>query len=111
MPPEEWRPTLGGDYAYELSAAAFAGERVVVHYVPTGSDRPLWGDRNGNGVPDFVETVAATGDRALEQFEQLGFKAPAPDTGGPDARPSRTSAATGSPGARSPTGSGTGASR
>ena len=87
LPPEEWRPTLGGTYRYEQPSEAFAGDRAVVHYVPTGGDRPLRGDRNSDGVPDYAETAAEAADVALERFEQLGFEAPVPDMGGPDARP------------------------
>ncbi|MCY4086172.1 MAG: hypothetical protein OXG37_04610 [Actinomycetia bacterium] len=87
VPPEQWRPTLGGTYAYELPSEAFAGERAVVHYVPIGGDRPPWGDRDSDGVPDYVETAAEAADVALARFEQLGFKTPALDIGGPDERP------------------------
>ena len=87
--PEELlaRPPSGGDYGYEESEATLDGEHVVVHYVTEGLDAPPLNDDDGNGLPDYVEEIAASADRALEEFERLGFESPLPDTGGPDERP------------------------
>ena len=81
------RPVSGGGWAYTGPAVAYGGERVVVHYVPAGPDAPPLPDRDGDGVPDYVEEIAETADGALGRFERLGFRSPLPDTGGPDARP------------------------
>ena len=81
------RPTAGGEWAYTAPAVAYTGGRVVVHYVTEGRDAPLAGDVDEDGTPDYVEEIAEAADAALGQFERLGFKAPLPDTGGPDGRP------------------------
>ena len=85
--PLRLRPVSGGGWAYAGPAVAHGGERVVVHYVTEGPDAPPPVDRDGDGVPDYVAEIAWTADRALGEFERLGFRSPLPDAGGPDGRP------------------------
>lgn len=82
------RPTSGGPYGYATpEAAPYVGAQAVVHYVTTGVDAPPLNDDNGNGIPDYVEAVGAAGDQALQYYESAGFKAPLPDTAGPNTKP------------------------
>jgi hypothetical protein len=83
----QWRPPDGGDFAYQTPELTYSGEHVVVHWVSRGSDAPPLNDDDDDGVPDYVEQVAAAGDAALAFYEHSGFRAAMPDTGGPDARP------------------------
>jgi hypothetical protein len=83
------RPTsMGSQFAYtSAEVAPYAGTRVVVHYVTSGPAAPPLVDANGNGVPDYVEAVAAAADKALVYYQASGFKAPLPDRAGPDTKP------------------------
>ena len=65
----------------------YAGRSAVVHYVTSGVSAPPLNDDDGDGVPDYVERVAAAADRALDYYSRRGFRAVRPDRGGPDARP------------------------
>ena len=61
-----------------------------VHYDQSGTDAPPPIDRDNNGVPDMVDSVAIYLDYAWQvQIVECGFKAPPPDNfapsiGGPD---------------------------
>ena len=72
---------------YPSPERVYASDRVVVHYVVLGIDAPPLNDDDGNAVPDYVERVADAADRALAYYESRGFRAPLPDSGGPDSRP------------------------
>jgi len=65
----------------------YQAQRVVVHYVVAGIDAPALNDDDTDGVPDYVERVGDAADRSLAYYERRGFRAPLPDTGGPDRRP------------------------
>ena len=83
------RPTsMGSQFAYtSAEAPPYVGTRAVVHYVTSGPAAPPLTDGNVNGVPDYVETVAAAADKALLYYATRGFKAPRPDSAGPDPKP------------------------
>jgi len=53
------------------------GGHFTVHYATTGIDAPPLADVNSNGVPDWVEQVAATFENAYINFGSLGYR-PAP---------------------------------
>jgi hypothetical protein len=72
---------------YDTPGRVVAGRRAVVHYVVRGVSAPPLNDDDGDGVPDYVERVAAAADTALAYYERRGFRAVRPDEGGPDARP------------------------
>lgn len=56
--------------------------RFRVHYTLAGLDSVDSTDRRGNGVPDYVDSVAAALDRAwVLQVEELGYRAPPADGG------------------------------
>ncbi len=82
-PAHAQRPTLSG---VEATHGAPGGD-LLVHYTSTGADAVPAADANGNTVPDFVESVAAISEAALDQLVALGFRAPLPDGAlGGDAR-------------------------
>jgi len=52
----------------------------IIHYDTTGNNAPDLTDKNSNGVPDYIDSVAYYVDEAYYfQVEQLGYKAPVPD--------------------------------
>ncbi len=69
-------PVLASPATYTSSAGHFR-----VHYATTGSDAPPLTDLNGNGIPDWVETVAATFETVYANYSSLGYH-PAPTAGG-----------------------------
>jgi hypothetical protein len=82
------RPTSGGAYGYTApEAAPYVGARAVVHYVTTGLAAPPLNDDDGDGYPDYVEQVSRAADTALAYYQRYGFKAPLPDTAGPNPKP------------------------
>jgi hypothetical protein len=83
------RPTTpASSLAYTApEAAPYATARVVVHYVTSGPQAPVQTDADANGIPDYVEQVGVAADTALLYYQQHGFRLPALDTGGPDAKP------------------------
>ena len=76
--------------AKQLAAPALAspaaytsiGGHFTVHYAATGPDAPPLTDVSGIiGVPDWVETVAATFENVYSSYSGLGYR-PAPTAGG-----------------------------
>jgi hypothetical protein len=60
---------------------------VVVHYARTGADHPRFmKDDNHNGVPNYIEKLAAAANKAWLWYAHNGFKAPVADTAGPDGK-------------------------
>lgn len=60
---------------------------VVVHYTRTGPDHPRFmKDDNHNGVPNYIEKLAAAANKAWLWYAHNGFHAPLPDTGGPNSK-------------------------
>lgn len=60
---------------------------VVVHYTRTGPDHPRFmKDDDHDNVPNYIEKLAAAANKAWLWYGHNGFKAPLPDTGGPDAK-------------------------
>jgi hypothetical protein len=77
------RPSEPGDRdAYTVAEAppACSGP-VCVHYVASSGDAPDLTDGNGNGRPDYVDTVLATTIRVHNTFVAAGYRAPKPDRG------------------------------
>jgi hypothetical protein len=59
----------------------------VVHYTRTGIDHPRFmKDDDHDGIPNYVEKLAAAGNKAWLWYRHNGFKAPLADAGGPDQR-------------------------
>lgn len=60
---------------------------VVVHYARTGADHPRFmADDDHDNVPNYIEKLAASANKAWLWYAHNGFHAPLPDTGGPDAK-------------------------
>jgi hypothetical protein len=60
---------------------------VVVHYTRTGPDHPRFmKDDDHDGVPNYVEKLAAAANKAWLWYAHNGFKAPLPDTGGTNSK-------------------------
>ena len=70
---------------YTPAEVTVSSPYVVVHYTRTGPDHPRFmKDDNHNGVPNYVEKLAAAANKAWLWYGHNGFKAPLPDTAGPD---------------------------
>ena len=70
-------PTLASPATY-----ASIGGHFTVHYATTGADAPPLTDINGIiGVPDWVETIAATFENVYSSYGAMGYR-PAPTAGG-----------------------------
>jgi hypothetical protein len=80
------RPTEGGAYAYDESDTVSyldgALGRVRTWYSTSGTNQVQDGDEDGNGVPDFAETVAREAEQVLALYEALGFLPVVSDEGG-----------------------------
>ena len=72
---------------YATPPRLYASQRAVVHYVVQGIDAPPLNDDDGDGVPDYVERVAAAADTAIAYYERRGFARIPGDGAGPDGRP------------------------
>jgi hypothetical protein len=80
------RPTQGGgsaneqEYTVKEHAAPFCGAHFCIHWVDSTSDAPPLADSNGNGVPNYVETMSETFEHvyAVENVE-LGWRPPNSD--------------------------------
>ena len=83
-----WRPTDTDDpnrNAYSVPEAPrspFCSRHFCVHWVEEGLDAPDLSDRNGDGIPDFVERVMRVAER-VHQVEngKLGWREPRSDGG------------------------------
>ncbi|MDX6426975.1 MAG: hypothetical protein QOD52_2380 [Gaiellaceae bacterium] len=72
---------------YKTREVTVSSPYVVVHYTRTGPDHPRFmKDDNHNGVPNYVEKLAAAANKAWLWYGHNGFKAPLTDTGGPDTK-------------------------
>jgi len=81
-----WRPTDTDDpnrNAYSVPEAPRSpacSPHFCVHWVVQGLDAPNLSDRNGDGVPDFVETVQRVAERVhTVENERLGWREPRSD--------------------------------
>jgi hypothetical protein len=81
-----WRPTDTDDpnrNAYSVPEAPRSpacSPHLCVHWVVQGLDAPELSDRNGDGVPDFVETVLRVAERVhTVENEKLGWREPRSD--------------------------------
>ena len=50
------------------------GGHFLVHYTTSGSDAPPLTDADGNGIPDWVETVAQTFESVAASYSSLGWR-------------------------------------
>jgi hypothetical protein len=72
---------------YSSGEATVSSPYVVVHYARTGPDHPRFmKDDNHNGVPNYIEKLAAAANKAYLWYAHNGFKAPLPDSAGPDSK-------------------------
>jgi hypothetical protein len=72
---------------YKTAEAMVASPWLVVHYTRTGPDHPRFmKDDNHNGVPNYIEKLAAAGNKAWLWYAHNGFKGPLPDSAGPDSK-------------------------
>ena len=72
---------------YKTAEVTITSPYVVVHYTRTGPDHPRFmKDDDHDGVPNYVEKLAAAANKAWLWYGHNGFKAPLPDTGGPDTK-------------------------
>jgi hypothetical protein len=79
--------TLVARPTYKTAEATVASPWIVVHYTRTGPDHPRFmKDDNHNGVPNYIEKLAAAANKAWLWYAHNGFKGPLPDAAGPDAR-------------------------
>jgi hypothetical protein len=71
--------TPWGDVA-EAAASPDCGAHFCVHWAAFGIDAPSRADRNGNGIPDYVERVLAVAENVHHvENEVLGWPAPLGD--------------------------------
>jgi hypothetical protein len=81
-------PDAGGNTYAVPEHAPYCTAHFCVHYVTSTVDAPDPSDDNGNGVPDYVEQVAAVAEQCFEtENTALGWQPPKPDGGlGGDSR-------------------------
>jgi hypothetical protein len=82
------RPTLGqtspgeNGYAVPEHNPAFCSIHFCIHWVDSTDDAPSLADDNGNGVPDYVETMDGVFEHVWDvENGQLGWRPPKPDEG------------------------------
>jgi hypothetical protein len=81
------RPTDGAadpqDSGYtvpEANASPSCSAHFCAHWVDSGDDAPDLADGNGDGVPDYVDTVLSTAEESYSvENGQLGWRAPKSD--------------------------------
>ena len=72
---------------YTSAERTVASPWIVVHYTRTGPDHPRFmKDDNHNGVPNYIEKLAAAANKAWLWYAHNGFKGPLPDSAGPDGK-------------------------
>jgi hypothetical protein len=72
---------------YKTKEVMVGSPWIVVHYTRTGPDHPRFmKDDNHNGVPNYVEKLAAAANKAWLWYAHNGFKGPLADAAGPDSR-------------------------
>jgi hypothetical protein len=73
-------PQQNGYSAPEARNSPFCSAHFCIHWVSSGGDAPALTDANGNGIPDYVETVDATAENVYAvENGQLGWRAPKAD--------------------------------
>lgn len=71
------KPTLAGEAIVRSNGGHFN-----IHYATSGSNAPPATDSNGNGIPDWVETVADVFEAVyIREVTEMGYRPP-PTTGG-----------------------------
>jgi hypothetical protein len=72
---------------YKAPEVTITSPYVVVHYTRTGPDHPRFmKDDDHDNVPNYVEKLAAAANKAWLWYGHNGFKAPLPDSAGPDTK-------------------------
>src|SRR5947208_14587271 len=72
-------PDQGGYSVSEAPNSPYcpAGGHFCIHWVASGADAPDLTDADGNGIPDWVETVAGVAENVYSvENGQLGWKPP-----------------------------------
>ncbi len=88
--PEVRPDTPGNNLQFNFDAGdlvetfASSDGNFTVHFAREGEHAVNDADTNTNGVPDFVEDVAAAYEEVLAHYESLGFRAPESDARIPD---------------------------
>lgn len=78
-------PTKVARPTYHAKTYEIQSPYVVVHYTRTGPDHPRFmKDDDHDGVPNYVEKLAAAANKAWLYYGHNGFKAPLPDAAGPN---------------------------
>ena len=73
-------PEGGGWTAHEATNSPLCTAHFCVHWVSSGADAPPPADSNGNGIPDWVETVSQTAEHVYSvENGTLGWQAPKGD--------------------------------
>src|SRR3954471_15164285 len=73
-------PEGGGWTAPEAANSPLCTAHYCVHWVATGADAPPLADSNGNGLPDWVETVSQTAENVYSyENGTRGWRAPKSD--------------------------------
>lgn len=73
------RPSLSAE-----AQVRSAGGHFTIHYATTGSDAPPLDETNGNGIPDWVEKVAAVFEAVYQrEVVEMGYKQPPTNNGQP----------------------------
>ncbi len=85
------RPTSdeSGSFGYQATAVERVGctTNVCVTWVEGTVDSPPTADANGDGTPDQIELTAGVFQQVWDaQVGALGYRAPEPDSAGPDSR-------------------------
>ena len=82
------RPTIGqtgiGENGYTVAEhdPPYCSEHFCIHWVDSTEDAPSLADANGNGVPDYVETMDGVFEHVYDvENVQMGWRAPKPDGG------------------------------
>ena len=77
-----WSPAPAPRPAYKTAEVTVSSPWVVVHYTRTGPDHPRFmKDDNHNGVPNYIEKLAASANKAWLWYAHNGFKGPLQDYG------------------------------
>jgi hypothetical protein len=73
-------PQQNGWSVPEAAASPLCSSHFCVHWVDSTADAPPLADGNGNGIPDWVETVSGVAEHVYSvENDQLGWRPPKSD--------------------------------